>query len=379
MSNPELAIVVPAYNERDNIEPLFDALAQALIGVSYEVIVVDDDSPDGTAAKVWQLSATHPHTRVLQRINRRGLSSACIEGMMATSAPFIAVMDADLQHDETILPAMLSKLKAEALDLVIGSRYVDGGDIGQFSQPRILISNIGKNLSRMVCHADLSDPMSGFFIITRPFMLEVVRSLSGTGFKLLLDILATAKRPVKLGEVGYKFRSRQFGESKLDIVVVIEYAQLLIDKMLGGLIPASYLFFCAVGAVGYGLHLAMVRWLTTSIGLSFERSQWSAGFLVMIANFLLNNAVTFRAQKLRGWTLLPGLVIFCAACSVGLYLNVAVASSLLHARVWWLSASLAGLVMGSVWNYGVTSLFVWNISRRRRSNGQADLVKGGNS
>jgi dolichol-phosphate mannosyltransferase len=365
MSQPELAVIVPTYNERENIRPLLDLLARALAGVSYEVVIVDDDSPDQTAAFAWTQTSAHPNVRVIQRINRRGLSSACVEGMMSTSAPYIAVIDADMQHDESVLPKMLAKIKVEALDIVIGSRHVEGGGMGEFSKARVWLSNMGKALSRAVCRADLSDPMSGFFVLDRRFLMEVVRSLSATGFKILLDILATARRPVKIGEVGYTFRTRQFGASKLDIVVFIEYAQLLLDKALGGLIPASYVVFCFIGALGFGLHISIVRLLIASAGWSFGQAQWMAGFVVMTVNFLLNNQLTFRSQRLRGWSLLPGYAVFCLACMVGLYLNVAVAESVRAASVWWLWASLAGLVVGSVWNYGVTSLFVWNVARRR--------------
>lgn len=369
----ELAVVVPTYNERENIGPILALLSNALKGVGYEVIVVDDDSPDGTAALAWSLTREHPNLRVVQRINRRGLSSACVEGMMATSAPYVAVIDADMQHDESVLPRMLAKIKAESLDIVIGSRHADGGGMGEFSTARVLLSNMGKTLSRIVCHADLSDPMSGFFVMSRPFLMEVVRSLSATGFKILLDVLATSRRPVKIGEIGYTFRNRQFGASKLDIVVFIEYAQLLLDKALRGLVPASYVVFCLIGSLGFALHLGIVRLLIAQGAWTFAHAQWLAGFIVMTANFLLNNQLTFRSQRLRGWSLLPGFAIFFVACSVGLYLNVAVAESMRTAGARWMWASLAGLVVGSVWNYGVTSLFVWNLARQRRL--RADLAR----
>lgn len=362
---PELAVIVPTYNERDNVRPLLDLLGRALSEVRYEVIFVDDDSPDQTAAVCWAQLAAHENIRVLQRIKRRGLSSACVEGMMATGAPYVAVIDADLQHDESALPLMLAKIKAESLDIVIGSRHVKGGGMGEFSALRVWLSNVGKALSRVVCRADLSDPMSGFFVVSRPFLMEVVRSLSATGFKILLDLLATSRRPVKIGEIGYTFRNRQFGASKLDIVVFIEYAQLLLDKALRGIVPASYVVFCFIGALGFGLHISIVRLMIASAGWTFGQAQWMAGFVVITVNFLLNNQLTFRSQRLRGWSLLPGYAVFCLACLVGLYLNVAVAESVRAASVWWLWASLAGLVVGSVWNYGVTSLFVWNVARHR--------------
>ena len=194
----ELAVVVPTFNEHDNVPLLLDKLEHALAGVRYEVIFVDDDSSDGTADAVRAIGASNPAVRVVQRINRRGLSSACIEGMMSTAAPYIAVMDADLQHDERILPQMLDKLKAESLDLVIATRNAEGGGMGEFARSRVMLSNLGDRLSRFISHASLSDPMSGFFVVRRAYVEEVVRSTSAIGFKILLDLVASSTRPVRI-------------------------------------------------------------------------------------------------------------------------------------------------------------------------------------
>src|SRR5579883_2692252 len=230
----ELAVVVPTFNERENIAPVLDRLAFALEGIRYEVIFVDDDSPDGTANAVREIARTNPRVRVLQRILRRGLASACLEGMMATPAPYIAVMDADLQHDERILPRMLAKLKEERLDLVVATRNAAGGSKGSFARHRVLLSDLGHRLSLWISHTEISDPMSGFFVLTREYLEEVVRSASGVGFKILLDLVASARRPVRVGEVAYTFRNRLHGDSKLDVVVSLEYLELLLDKILGG-------------------------------------------------------------------------------------------------------------------------------------------------
>jgi dolichol-phosphate mannosyltransferase len=244
----ELTIVVPTYNERDNIEPLLARLDAALAGIAWEVVCVDDDSPDGTAAAVRRLARGDPRIRCLQRIGRRGLSTAVIEGMLASSAPYLAVIDADLQHDETLLPHMLATIKAEDLDIVVGSRHVAGGGIGDWDRRRVAISAFATRLARLVVSADLSDPMSGFFMVSRPAFERTVRHLSGHGgFKILLDLFASTPAPFRFKELPFVFGERRHGESKLDGFVVWEYLMLLAEKLTGGLIPGRFLSFCVIG------------------------------------------------------------------------------------------------------------------------------------
>ena len=245
----ELAIVVPTFKERDNIRPLLACLDRVLTGVSFEVVFVDDDSPDGTANLIRRVSLERPDVRVLQRIGRRGLASACIEGMMATAAPYIAVMDADLQHDESILPEMLKVIRESGVDLVLASRNVDGGSMGDFAKSRVAVSDLGRSIARMISKTEVTDPMSGFFLLDRRFLEEVAPNLSAIGFKILLDLIASADRPLKVREVPYRFRQRQFGESKLDTLVLVEYLQLVADKLIGNLVPPPV---CAVQRGGPG-------------------------------------------------------------------------------------------------------------------------------
>lgn len=363
---PELAIVAPTYNESANVVPLLDALKQALNGIDYEVVFVDDDSPDGTADLVRSISRQDPRVRIVHRINRRGLASAAVEGALVSNAPYIAVMDADLQHDERILPRMLERLKSKNLDLVIGSRNVENGSMGQFAAHRVKLSTFGRWLSRIACKADLSDPMSGFFIVTRAFFDEVVRSLSNRGFKILVDIVASAKRPVRFEEVGYTFRERAHGESKLDLMVGIEYIELLLDKTLGHIVPVSYILFAAVGAFGVLLHVAAVALLVRVGQMSFATAQIVASSIVITLNFLINNYVTFRKSRLRGIRLWGGLLLFYAGCTVGLFTNVEIAELLRANGVQWYFASAFGLFVGSVWNYWVSEIFVWRVNVRRQ-------------
>lgn len=363
---PELTMVVPTLNERKNLIPMVEALGRALSGIDYEIVFVDDDSIDGTSEAARQLAQNNPRVRILQRVGRRGLASAVVEGMMASSAPYLGVIDSDMQHDESILAAMVGKLKSEQLDLVIGTRHTSGGSMGEMAPHRKALSRLGQRLSAMVCRTTLSDPMSGFFVLTRQYLNEVVHSLSSTGFKILLDLVASASRPIKIGEVGYTFRPRLHGESKLDIVVSVEYLELIAEKVVRGWIPVSYIMFACVGAFGVLAHVAFVRILLFG-GLTIERAQLISSVLAIGVNFLLNNQLTFRSAKLSGKRVLSGMVIFYVACSAGLFLNLGVFEALQQRSAPWYLAAAAGLLAGAVWNYWMSTLFVWQIRRRRRA------------
>ena len=365
---PELSIIVPTYNERANLIALIDGLEAALAGIDYEVVIVDDDSPDSTSALARSMAQQNRAVRVIQRIRRKGLSSAVVEGMLSTSSPYIAVIDGDMQHDERILPQMIEKLKGESLDVVVGSRHVTGGSMGEFASGRVALSELGRRLSRAICHANLSDPMSGYFVLTRRFFHEVVHSISCIGFKILLDLIASSRRPVRVGEVGYTFRNRLHGESKLDIVVGLEYMQLLLDKIMRGWVPVSYLIFSMVGAVGLAVNLILVYAFLHLLPISFDLAQAIASFLVIALNFVLNNRLTFRSARLRGRRAAQGLGLFYIACSVGLAFNLMAAHGFRDFGVPWYLASLVGVLIGSVWNYWITSLFIWGIGRRRGVN-----------
>jgi dolichol-phosphate mannosyltransferase len=361
----ELAIVIPTFNEVGNVEPLLHLLGQALSGIEYEVIFVDDDSKDGTSAAIGAIARNNPRVRVLRRIGRRGLSSACLEGMMATEAPYIAVMDADLQHDERILPKMLEKIKADHLDLVVATRNAAGGGMGEFAKSRVRLSHLGRRLSHLVSGADLSDPMSGFFIVDRKFLEEVVHNASGVGFKILLDLVASSHRPVRFGEVSYSFRKRQQGVSKLDILVGIEYFQLLLDKLIGDLIPPRFIIFSIVGVVGLVLTEAMLYLLYSVWMMTFPVALALTTFVAMTVNFFLNNTLTYRDRRLKGGRLLTGLLIFYVACSIGVLANIRSAEFLRGVGIPWYFAGAFGLLIGAVWNYGVTSITTWRQVRLR--------------
>jgi dolichol-phosphate mannosyltransferase len=360
MAAVELTVVVPSFNEIDNVEPLIERLHSALDGIEWEVIYVDDDSPDGTAVKVRELAQTDPRVRCIQRIGRRGLSTAVIEGMLASSAPYLAVIDADLQHDEKLLPRMLATLKLDGLDIVVGSRYVAGGATGDWDKGRAVMSSIATRLARLVVAAEIADPMSGFFMLSRRAFERTARRLSGNGFKILLDLFASAPTPYRFRELPYVFGQRIHGESKLDSLVIWEYLMLLLDKRVGRWVPVRFVLFAAIGGSGVIVHLAALR--LALIYLNFPVAQALGTVCAMTTNFLFNNMLTYRDQRLYGLKLINGLLSFYAVCSIGAVANVGIASAVFGEHYSWWISGLAGSAVGVVWNYAASSVFTW---RRR--------------
>ncbi len=358
-SAPELVVVIPTYCERANVGEVVRRLREVLTGIRWEAIFVDDDSPDGTAQAVRGIGAQDARVRCLQRLGRRGLSGACIEGMLASSAPLIAVMDADLQHDETILPQMLQHLRAGSAELVIATRYGGSGSIGHWSASRATLSRRATRFSHWVYRHSVSDPMSGFFMLQRGLLEEAMRQLSTSGFKLLLDILATVKRPIAIKEVSYTFRTRERGESKLDSVVAWDFAMLMLDKLIGRYIPIRFVAFALVGGAGIAIHMAIITVLMSLTALGFPAGQTIAAICTMVFNYALNNVLTYRDQRRRGLYWVTGLASFMAACSLGALANVTIATFAFARHVPWVLAALAGIIVGAVWNYAMTSRFTW--------------------
>lgn len=354
---PELSVVVPAFRERENIPELLHALEQALAGLDWETIVVVDDAYDGTEELVRERAQRDPRVRCIQRIGRRGLASACIEGMLASSAPYLAVIDADLQHDETLVPQLLATARREQADLAVASRYMAGGSTGELAPARVRLSRLASALSATLCEG-LTDPMSGFFVVRRTFLDRVVRKVYGRGFKILLDLIAAARGEIRIVELPYRMRSRAYGESKLGARVVAEFFMLLLYHLMGRVLPARFFLFGAVGATGVGVHLC-VLWLLFAVSGNFLLSQALATWAAMTSNFFLNNVFTYGDQRLRGRGMWRGLLTFYAACGIGALINLAIAEWLfLKALPYWI-AGLAGAVIAALWNFFTTASFTW--------------------
>jgi dolichol-phosphate mannosyltransferase len=357
---PVLSVIVPCFNERPNVAPMIAKLAAALAGIAWEVIYVDDNSPDGTGQEVRRIARDDSRVRCIRRIGRRGLASAVIEGALSSSADYIAVIDGDLQHDETRLPVMLAALRAGSCDLAVASRHVEGGDnAGLSSRFRHVLSDGGIWLAQAFLPVRLTDPMSGFFMLPRPLFEDLARELNGQGFKILLDLVLSSSAPLRVLEVPARFRERAAGESKMDALVMVQFAGLLLDKVFGGLLPLRFFSFALVGALGILIHLAVLGTLRDSTGLGFEIEQAMATVVAMAFNFQLNNAITYRDQRLKGPALWRGLILFMVVCGFGAIANVGIAQVLYERHETWTVAGGIGAMIGVVWNYAVSATLVW--------------------
>ena len=355
---PELTIVVPTFNEKANIPLLVEQLAQLLTSCDWEVIFVDDNSPDGTAAAARAIGANDSRVRCIRRIGRRGLAGACLEGMLASQARYVAVMDADLQHDEGLLVPMLEALRSGRADVAVASRYLYGGSAAGLSKQRSRVSRGSNTLVRLLLGIDLTDPMSGHFMIRRDALEAIAPSLSTQGFKILLDILATARGSLRTIELPSTFRERQHGESKLDSKIALDFAALVTAKLTNDAVSARFLLFCMVGLTGIGIHLSILSALLIT-NLSFGAAQAFATIGAIAWNFVLNNLFTYRDQRLTGWHFVTGLIRFQVICAIGAISNVGIATWIYdYDETWWI-AGLGGALIGTVWNFVVSAALVW--------------------
>jgi dolichol-phosphate mannosyltransferase len=354
-----LTVVIPTLNEVGNVEPLLERLTLALVGIEWEAMFVDDGSTDGTAELITRLAQAERRVRLIRRIGRRGLSSAVVEGALASTCPVIAVIDADLQHDETILPSLLRQIEEHGHELAVGTRYCQGGSTGEWDEGRRRISRFATRLASPIMKTKLSDPMSGFFAVRRDVLLAAAPNLSSIGYKILLDLVASHPRPLRVAEVGYTFGVRTSGASKLDQMVALEYIELLLDKTIGRFVPVKLVQFGAIGMVGVGVHLSLLYMSLNMFGIGFAGAQAAAVIGAMTFNFALNNRFTYRDRQLKGAAWITGLLSFYLVCSLGAVANVGI-GSLVYDRLpeWWV-AGIAGAVVGSVWNYVASGWLTW--------------------
>ncbi len=356
----DLSVVVPTFNEYENIPLIIESVSGALDGVEWELIIVDDNSPDETADRVKHFAKKDPRIRCIRRVNRRGLSSASMEGILASSATCVAVMDADLQHDESLLKDMYEKIIGDEADIIIGSRYISQGSTGEgLSKFRVFVSKVATLLGRTILKTNVSDPMSGYFMIRRESFEHQMDQLSGRGFKILLDLLASVPDSTRILELPYVMRQRETGESKLDAMVVSEYYVLILDKLVGRYIPVRFLMFVTVGLFGVLVHAAILTLVHKNMGLDFPIAQIIGTIVAMTSNFLINNRFTYRDMRLTGNGFWYGLFSFYLACSVGALVNIQLSSFMFSNGVYWLLAGITGAFVGAIWNYAMTATFTW--------------------
>jgi dolichol-phosphate mannosyltransferase len=360
----EIGIVVPVFNEVHNIEPLVQRLRSVLSGIAWEVLFVDDNSPDGTAEEVRRIARDDCRVRLVLRVADPGLSNACIQGMLSTSADLLCVMDGDGQHDPVYIPQLIKLLEEAPSDLASACRQLDGGaSEASLGRRRSLLSRLGNGLVRLATKRATRDPLTGFFVIRRAAFLSVVEKLSNSGFKLLFDMLASHPG-LRHVEVAFQFQPRHSGDSKLDAYVVWQFGTLLVEKLSRGWLPARVISFLSVGTMGLFIHMVTL-YAAIWGGIAFATAQGTAAMTAMTFNFILNNALTFRDRRFSGIGLVKGWSAYLLICSVGLLANVALASwayERLHGLV--LPAALAGIAMDVAWKFVISDRVLW---RRRKS------------
>lgn len=367
----QLSVVVPTFNEKDNIREVVSRLDQSLSGIAWEVIFVDDFSPDGTAEMVRQTAARDPRVKLIMRHNRRGLSSAVVEGALAATGDVVAVMDGDLQHDESVLPEMYEKVANGDADIALASRFLlEDGAAGLSSDTRLKISNTGISLANRMFGLKLTDPLTGFFAMRREVVESALPNLSEIGFKVLLDLITAARPAPKVVEVPFLFRERQHGESKLDNRVMYDFFLFFIEKKIAPIIPlpARFISFAMINAVGLVIHLLLLYSLVTGLSVGFENGQLIATIVAMIFNYAVNNTLTYSDRRLKGWRFYAGFLMFTALSSVGVFANVGIASAVHKefASLVYLVPAALGAMITVVWNYVATQAFVWGQTRMSR-------------
>lgn len=358
----ELSIIIPTYNESENVSLLYKKILENLDGINFEVVFVDDDSPDGTSNVVNELIASYPNVRLIKRINKRGLSSACIDGFASSNAKYLAVIDADLQHDPQVLRTLFNTISKDNLDIVVASRFAAQSEINGLSSLRKFVSNVGNKIASLIAGAKLSDPLSGFFMTQKAVIDKVIYNLSGKGFKILLDIFSScklAKIKLRFAEVPITFHPRNSGESKLDSFIMLEFLLLVLDKIFGKFIPVRFIMFIIVGLSGLVLQIFLLAIMLKFMHLDFSVSQTTATIIVMTSNFFFNNIFTYRDKRLHGIKIIPGLLSFYLSCSIGAFINVTVATYLYNIGVVWFLSSLVGCIISATWNYAITSFTTW--------------------
>jgi dolichol-phosphate mannosyltransferase len=364
----KLSLILPTFNESGNISEivriLSDLLDPAWAG-RYELIVVDDNSPDRTWKIALELTNQYPQLKVLHRETEKGLSTAVIRGWQVAQGEILGVIDADLQHPPEILLQLLAEMERGA-DLAIASRHVEGGGVSEWSMIRRFLSRGAQMLGLVILPEvinRLSDPMSGFFMVRRSAIAGV--TLSPVGYKILIEVAARGKIRW-IGEVGYVFRERQTGESKVTWKQYLEYLQHLIRLRLS--LSSRFIQFCLVGLTGLVVDMGFLFLLSdpTMLAWPLTRSKIIASELAIINNFLWNDLWTFgditRRQPSKKQQL-KRFIKFNLICLAGLVLNVILLN--LFFNVFGLNRYLANfcaIAIVTFWNFWVNLKLSWRVT-----------------
>jgi dolichol-phosphate mannosyltransferase len=363
-----VSLIIPTYNERENIEPLLQRLGNVLSGLSYEVIFIDDNSGDGTAELANSLKDRYP-VRAIVRRDRRGLASAVVDGLGQISGDVIAVMDADLQHPPEVIPSLLAKIENGA-DVAVASRYVPGGGCQGWSRTRQLISSGAILLAHLLLPKTRSvkDPMSGFFMFRRDVVAGV--PLSPTGFKILLEILMVGRYKT-VAEAPFIFVTRERGQSKLNARQQIDYLKHLSSLMKRTGEMARFIKFILVGASGVGVNEGMYLLMTRVAGLvdSLDVVAVAIGIEIsIITNFVLNNYFTFADRRQRGVkAFFTHLLRFNTVSLAGAGIQVGTFFILTRflgfEEPYDVYANLIGIAVAMLWNFLANNWWTWKPQR----------------
>ncbi|MCP9841188.1 glycosyltransferase family 2 protein [Synechococcus sp. J7-Johnson] len=364
MDTPErLSIVLPTYNERQNVARILEELLPLKQRFDLEVLFVDDDSADGTADLVKQLAHGQAGVRLIRRVGRAGLASAIKEGILDATGDVIVVMDCDGQHEPAAVEAAVEALLSSGSDLVVGSRFHAEAAIHGLSEKRTRNSTWANTIARFSLpgYRRLTDYMSGFFALRPEAALRYVRRVDVNGFKFLYELLSISRGSLRVSEIPLHFQARVAGDSKLDLAIVWDLGVSILHTLLLRSIPRRAISFALVGLSGVAVQMLVVQALMGTAGLVFKQALPIAVVVAASSNYLINNALTFRFQRQQGTALLKGLLKFLLVASLPVLANVGVASTfynLVSRNTFW--AQLAGILVVFVWNYAASSRFVWN-------------------
>jgi dolichol-phosphate mannosyltransferase len=358
-----VSVIIPTYNERDNLAVLIPRLAEALATYAHELIIVDDDSPDRTWERADELAATHPQVRCFRRIGKRGLASAVVDGFAMAGGRALVCIDADLQHDPGKVPLLVQALGQA--EIAVATRYAGDGSTGDWSGRRRAMSRGATWLARTLLRLPTSDPMSGFFAIRHETFQRVAPSLDPRGYKILMELLARS-RVRRVAEVPFVFGERAHGDSKLDGTVVQDYLAALWELRFGHWLPLRFVRYCLIGVSGIGIQMLAIHLLRMLPTLRTGDARLASALAIataMLWNYILNNRWTFgdvRHRHAAAW--LGGLARFALVCGIGAVISWSVAQGMRTAtdgRMNIYFASLFGIAVATVWNYLINSRYTW--------------------
>ncbi len=359
-----VSIVLPTFNERRNIEPLLAQLLQLKHNVDLEILVVDDDSADGTSELIRQLAYHEPSLRLIRRVGRAGLASAIKEGLLDATGDIAVVMDSDGQHEPASVLEAIETLHQQGLDLVIGSRFHPQAAIHGLSSRRERSSCWANRFARYSLpkpYSHITDYMSGFFALQLDQTIPLLRSVDVNGFKFLYELLAVSKGHIQVEEIPLCFRPRIHGSSKLDLAIAWDFLLSILHSISFRILPRRAISFGLVGISGVAVQILLCQILTSLLGISFERALPFGVIIAATSNYLINNILTFRFARLQGLKLLGGLLKFLLVSSLPAMANIGLAlafyQNVARDSLW---AQLAGIIVVFIWNYAASSRFVWN-------------------